>query len=128
MTILYTDESPFFICSATAKPDLDSSSFSWTKDGSSIDSSNRYNIDFHVGHSGPYVYGLTQSWNSSLQMAVQTKIFTCDNVVDYDGSYQCTVSGDEHSTQSPDVTLETLCMCNIFIAYSVTSVCILGMY
>ena len=127
MTVLYTDESPFLSCAATAKPDLTASSFSWTKDGSSIDSSPSYNIGFYVGQTGSYVYGLTQSWNSSLQMDVQTKIFTCDNVVDYDGSYQCTASENGHSTQSPAVTLETLCMCNIFIAYSVTSVYLLGL-
>ena len=120
--VLYTDESPFLYCVATAKPGLEASSFSWKIDGSSIDSSTSYNTDFHVGQTGSYVYGLTQSWNSSLQMDVQTKIFTCDNVVDYDGSYQCTVSDNGQSTQSPNVTLETLCMCNIFIVYSVTSV------
>ena len=125
--VLYTDESPFLYCVATAKPGLEASSFSWSMEGSSIESSTSYNIDFHVGHTGSYVYGLTQSWNSSLQMDVQTKIFTCDNVVDYDGSYQCTVSENGQSTQSPNVTLETLCKCNIFIAYSVTSVYLLGM-
>ena len=121
MTALSTDESPFMFCAATAKPGLDSSSFSWSKDGSSIDSSSSYNIGFHVGQTGSYVYGLTQSWNSSLQMDVQTKIFTCDNVVHYDGRYQCSVSEKGHSTQSTAVTLETLGMCNIFIAYSITS-------
>ena len=118
MTVVYTDESPFLSCVATAKPGLSSSGFSWSKDGSSIDSSSSYNIGFHVGQTGSYVYGLTQSWNSSLQMVVQTKIFTCDNVVDYDGSYQCTVSENGYSTQSPPVTLETLCMTIIFLALS----------
>ena len=128
VTVLYTDESPFLYCVATAKPDLDSSSFSWSLNGSSIDSSSSYNTDFHVGETGSYVYGLTQSWNSSLQMDVQTKIFTCDNVVDYDGSYQCTVTKNGYSTKSPAVTLTTLCMCIIFIAYNVSSGYILGMY
>ena len=127
MQVLYTDESPFLSCAATAKPGLDSSSFSLSKDGFNIDSSSSYNIGFHVGETGSYVYGLTQSWNSSLQMDVKTKIFSCDNVVDYDGNYQCTVSENGHSTESPNITLETLCMCNIFIAYSVTSVLFLGM-
>ena len=67
MKVLYTDESPFLYCAATA------SSFSWKIDGSSIESSTSYNTDFHVGQTGSYVYGLTQSWKSSLQMAVQTK-------------------------------------------------------
>ena len=108
--VLFTDDSPFISCIGTAKPDLNSSSFSWAKDGSSIDSSSSYNIGFHVGQSGSYVYGLTQSWNSSLQMDVQTNILTCDNVVNYDGSYQCTVSENGQRTQSPTVTIETLCM------------------
>ena len=107
--VLYTDESTLLTCVATAKPDLNASTFSWTKDGSRIDNSCNYSIDFHVGTTGSYVYGLTQSWNSSLQMDVQTKIFTCDNVVDYDGSYQCTVSENRHSIPSPPITLETLC-------------------
>ena len=126
--VLYTDESPFLYCVATAKPGLEASSFSWSMNGSSIDSSSSYNTDFHVGQTGSYGYGLTESWNSSLQMAVQTKIFTCDNVVDYDGSYQCTVSENGQSTPSTAVTLETLCMCNIFIAYNVTSMYIFQEY
>ena len=95
--VLYTDESTLLTCVATAKPDLKASSFSWTKDGCRIENSCNYSIGFHVGQTGSYVYGLTESWNSSLQMDVQTKIFTCDNVVDYDGSYQCTVSENGQS-------------------------------
>ena len=121
LSVYYTDTYPFLSCVATAKPGLDSSSFSWTKDGSSIDSSSSYNIGFHVGQTGSYVYGLIQSWNSSLQMDVQAKIFSCDNVVDYDGSYQCTVSENGYSAQSQAVTLETLCMCKIFIAILVVT-------
>ena len=110
MTVIYSDESTFVSCLATAKPDLTASSFSWTKDGSNIDGSSSYNIGFHVGDTGSYMYGLTQSWNSSVQMDVQTSTPTCDNVRDYDGSYQCIVTENGHSAQSQIVTLETLCM------------------
>ena len=82
----------------------------------SIVLSSSYKVGFHVGETGSYVYGLTQLWNSSLQMDVQTKIFTCDNVVDYDGRCQCTVSENGQSIPSSDVTIETLCMSMIRIS------------
>ena len=95
-------------CVATGKPDLTSSSFRWTTNGTGLTDNPDYIQTFSTGASGDYSFGLTHSWNSSLYMNASATA-TCESVTDYDGDYQCDVTALGSVAASSIDTVEILC-------------------
>ena len=104
----YTDGHLLLTCTATAKPNLTESDFTWQRNGENVGDSEyaSFAIDDSALEDEPH--GLTHQWTGTLTLAIPTSPLSCGNMELVNGNFRCTVQ----SEQSPDMVVETQRKCN----------------
>ena len=102
----HTDGHLLLTCTATAKPNLTESDFTWQRNGENVDEYASFTIDASDLDDGPH--GLSHQWTSALTLAIPTSPPTCGNMELVNGNFRCIVQ----SVQSPNMVVETQRKCN----------------
>ena len=95
----YDDENFRVSCVATGKPYLTVGNFTWYHNNATISADNLlFEWTTEERYSDRAPYGLSQEWNNSLALRIDSKA-TCESFVMFDGNYTCDLEYDNATVQ-----------------------------